>query len=143
MKKFKFIALLALLVSAVACHGTDPVDPAKPEKTGTIVGQWQLTNVSTKSAIIGTETVDVYLEFTSDGKFNIYQTIGAGRPRHYAGTYTFKDNVLSGKYDDGKTVKPYDVTLTKTELTLAPQGGTEVDKYKSASIPQNVIDQAV
>lgn len=144
MKKFGFIALIALCMAMVSCGGNgnepDPGPDPKPDK-GSIIGQWQLSSITTKASI-GSETIDVYLEFTSDGNFSIYQVVGAGRPRLYTGSYTYADGVLKGKYADGTSIKPYDVTCSKGELKLTPQGGKEVDTYKSATIPQSVKDSA-
>lgn len=143
MKKFGIIALLALCMAVVSCggnNGNDPDPKPTPEK-GSIIGQWQLTSVTTKASI-GSEIIEVYLDFKSTGDFCIYQVVGAGRPRLYTGTYTYEKDVLKGKYTDGTSIKPYDVTCSKTELTLSPQGGKEVDKYKSTTIPQDVIDSA-
>lgn len=142
MKKFGIIALMALCLAMVSCGDKNGNDPDPKTQQGSIVGTWQLSSVTTKASI-GSETVEVYLEFTTDGNFSVFQVLGQGRPRKYTGTYTYENAVLKGKYDDGTNVKPYDVTCTKTELTLTPQGGTEVDTYKSASIPTEVRQQAI
>ncbi len=134
MKKYLIIAV-ALMMALCGCK-------KKPEPL-TVTGQWQLSNIEmTKSVKVGSETIDVYLEFLEDGTFNIYQTLGKGRPRHYTGTYTLTENLLSGKYSDGKAWS-YEASKEDGNLVLANPQGREVDTYISATIPQDVRDTAI
>ena len=136
MKKYLIIAV-ALMMALCGCK-------KKPEPL-TVTGQWQLSNIEmTKSVKVGDETVDVYLEFLEDGTFNIYQTLGKGRPRHYAGTYTLTEDILNGKYSDGKNwAASYKASKDGGNLVLVNTQGQEVDTYISATIPQDVIDTAI
>lgn len=133
------IVALAALVVFTACGGSKedmPVD---------ITGEWNLVNVQTKSATLGGQTVDVYISFSSDKSFTMYQMIGAGRYHKYSGTYLLDGTTLSGKYSDGKQWgSSYEVELSSSnsQLTLT-SGSGEVDTYKKTTIPSDVTDTAI
>lgn len=133
------IVALAALVALTACGGNKddmPVD---------ITGDWNLVNVQTKAAILGGQAVDVYISFSGDKTFIMYQMIGAGRYRKYSGVWTLTGSTLSGKYSDGKQWgSSYEVELTSSnsQLTLTSESG-EVDTYKKSSIPEDVTDTAI
>ena len=131
------IVALAALVVFTACGGSKedmPVD---------ITGEWNLVNVQTKSATLGGQTVDVYISFSSDKSFTMYQMIGAGRYHKYSGTYLLDGTALSGKYSDGKQWgSSYVVEISGSQLTLTSASG-EVDTYKKVTIPSEVIDTAI
>lgn len=117
-------------------HGDVPAD---------LKGDWELTSVQqTKSTVIGSETVTVYLRFT-EKDFEIYQILGSGNPRKFFGTYTLSGNTLSGKYSDKNNTawaSTYDVTVEGATLTMVPTGKSEANIYKKSSIPASVIEKA-
>lgn len=133
------IVALAALVALTACGGS------KEEKPLDITGEWNLVNVQTKAATLGGQTVDVYISFSSDKSFTMYQMIGAGRYHKYSGTYLLDGTTLSGKYSDGKQWgSSYEVELSSSDSQLTLTSGSgEVDTYKKASIPSDVIDNAI
>ena len=133
------IVALAALVAFTACGGS------KEEQPVDITGEWNLVNVQTKSATLGGQTVDVYISFSSDRSFTMYQMIGAGRYHKYSGTYLLDGTTLSGKYSDGKQWgSSYEVELSSSDSQLILTSGSgEVDTYKKASIPSDVIDNAI
>lgn len=133
-----FIALAALAMLA-ACGG------GKDEKPLDITGEWNLVSIQTKSATLGGQTVDVYILFASDWSFTMYQKIGAGRYYKYSGTYVLDGATLSGKYSDGKLWgSSYEVELSSSDsqMTLTSASG-EVDTYKKASIPSDVVENSL
>ena len=133
------IVALAALVAFTACGGR------KEEKPVDIIGEGDLVNVQTKAATLGGQTVDVYISFSSDKSFTMYQMLGTGRYHKYSGTYILDGTTLSGKYSDGKQWgSSYEVELSSsgTQLTLTSASG-EVDTYKKASIPSDVTDTAI
>lgn len=143
MKKILSATLAVSLMFLCSCGGKvnpdpDPDPKPVPGKVD-VTGCWELTSVATKSATVGSQTVDVYLSFSS-GKFEIYQRTGTS-PRYYkyTGTYTLKDNVLSGKYDDGKDWSAtYSVSVSSSTLTLT--ASKETDTYiKISSIPSGLL----
>ncbi len=133
------IAALAVLVAFAACGGD------KDEKPLDITGEWNLVDVQTKSATLGDQTVDVYISFSVDKSFTMYQMIGTGRYRKYSGTWILSGTTLTGKYSDGKQWgSSYEVELSSsdTRLTLTSDSG-EVDTYQKASIPADVTGNAI
>lgn len=120
---------------------------SKTETPLNIVGEWRLSDVSTKVAFIGEEDVDVYLSFSKDKKFTMYQMVGQGRYRCFRGTWGLGGNMLNGVYDDGTAWgSSYEVSLSsdKTQLVLVSVGTIrESDTYIRADIPQQVIDNAI
>ena len=81
--------------------------------------------------------MSVYVEFASGGSFSLYQKIGDGRYTHFTGSYTYTNDVLSGKYSTGASWGPYNVTLDATTLKLSTS--KEEDTYKKvSSIPSSV-----
>ena len=129
---------LVALTAFVACGGE------KDEMPIDITGDWNLVNIQTKSATLGGQTVDVYILFSSDKSFTLYQMIGQGRYHKYSGTWSMTGATLTGKYSDGKQWgSSYEVErLSSGEITLTSASG-EVDTYRKATIPSSVIDNAI
>ncbi len=133
------IVALAALVALTACGG------GKDDMPVDITGEWNLVNVQTKAATLGGQTVDVYISFSGDKSFTMYQMIGTGRYRKYSGTWALSGTTLTGKYSDGKQWgSSYEVELasSNSQLTLTSESG-EVDTYKKSSIPADVADTAI
>ncbi len=136
MKRFLLILAVAL-VAAAACRKDNPQSVA-----GSIEGEWELVSVSlgTKSAVVGDETVTVYIEFASGGEFSLYQQLGAGRFAAYGGSWTLSGETLSGKYSDGSSwACDYSVKLEESTLVLTTLTGGDVYTYRSCTIPDSVI----
>lgn len=133
----KFLMMMAMLAVLAGCHKPDPVKP----KTD-VSGIWELTNVSTKAASIGSVSVSVYLNLDAAGTFSLYQKIGEGRYTAFTGSWLLADDdTLSGTYDGGKAWGPYAASVSGNTLTLVSAGGKEVDTYtKVSSIPSAVTD---
>jgi hypothetical protein len=137
MKKYIIIISMALLLAiSGGCKKKQiPLD---------ISGQWRLVDIKTKTANIGNTSVDVYLSFSENGNFEMYQMLGTGRYRFYKGTWALQDRLLSGKYSDGKSWGSiYDVEISGDKLILTSKtGNKEVDTYNRTAIPANVISDA-
>lgn len=145
----KLFALAAVLLTIAACGGKDNPDTPSPTPGGgggggsttklDVTGSWELSNVETKVSV-GSVNVSVYISFTSDGSFTLYQKIGEGRYTRFTGTYTVSaDNKLSGKYSNNAAWGPYTAAMASGKLTLTSAGGKEVDTYtKISSIPAAV-----
>lgn len=130
---------LVALTAFVACGGE------KDEMPVDITGDWNLVNIQTKSATLGGQTVDVYILFSSDKSFTLYQMIGQGRYHKYSGTWSMTGATLTGKYSDGKQWgSSYEVELSSSDsqMTLTSASG-EVDTYKKASIPSDVVENSL
>ena len=145
----KLFALAAVLLTIAACGGKDNPDTPSPTPGGgggggsttklDVTGSWELSGVETKVSV-GSVNVTVYISFTSDGNFTLYQKIGEGRYTRFTGTYTVSaDNKLSGKYSNNAAWGPYTAAMASGKLTLTSAGGKEVDTYtKISSIPTSV-----
>lgn len=139
MKRFFSIAALMLLcLVTTGC-------PEKPvEQPLNVVGEWHLSQISTKASI-GGQTVDVYVAFNEGGSFEMYQMLGTGRYRKFTGKWSLLETVLSGSYDGGgKWASDYNVTMDegRTTLTLTTLDGSETDTYRKQAIPEDVKNNA-
>lgn len=118
----------------------------KEKKQNRLIGEWNIVSLSTKSAVIGSQTVDVYLSFDGDGTFVIYQKTSDAQQYYskFSGTWSLSGSVLSGFYADGsKLANDYDVTVSDGNLTLASKSTpSEVSVFKKAVIPDNVKSTA-
>ena len=137
MKRVLYAITVAALCLLTAC-GKDKQPGKEETKPSAITGVWELSDISTKASI-GSVNVSVYLDFTSDGKFTLYQKIGEGRYTKFTGTYALDKASLSGKYSDGKPWGPYNAEINSSSLTLIKEGGKETDTYRKIdAVPEAV-----
>ena len=106
-----------------------------------LVGEWHYSG--TESGV----TEDVWIAFSADGTFDMYQKVGDGVHWHTAGTYVYdaSSNSLKGVYSDRYFWK-YDYTISVGGSTLemkAVQLPTYVVKYTRESIPAEVIEKSL
>lgn len=150
MKSLKIFSLIALFAMAlVGCE--EPVTPNNPNNGGgsggdtpviiqtDIVGTWHLASWCSAAP-----EFDVYVEFTNDGKFNIYQQTWLFTYQHFTGTYQVKDNLLTGKYSDGSSwLTSYQHEVVNSKLSLKNSANLdEVSIYNAEIIPAEVIEEA-
>lgn len=136
----KYVAVsLAAALAMVSCS-------KKADKQNKLVGDWNITSVTTKSAVVGSQTVDVYLSFANDGTFVIYQKTSDAQLyyKKFTGTWSLNGDVLSGIYASGISwTGDYNVTFSEGTLTLATMSTpSEISVFKKAVIPENVISEA-
>lgn len=134
MKSLKIWSLIALFAMAlVGCGGDDD------NNGGDIYGKWKLTSVSDCIP-----EFNVYVEFTKEGKFNLYQQVWTLTYEHYTGTFNVDGDVISGKYSDGSAwTGSYNFSATNSKLTLINTANSdEVNVYTECNIPRAVIDEA-
>ena len=113
----KIILVLSVLAAAVSCGEKDN-GPAVSEK---IVAEWHLLGVSGMTSV-----PQVYVNFSQDLSFELYQKIGEGRYRKYDGTYSVTGALVSGKYSDGeKWGSDYQASFDGEKLLLTAQNGSE------------------
>jgi hypothetical protein len=109
MKNLKIWSLaLALCVAMVGC-----TEPAAEEQNGPVinapftdvataqlaeklVNTWHLVEYAGQAA-----QFDVYIEFTADNAFDLYERVYGYEYLYNAGTYTLEGNKLTGAYADG------------------------------------------
>ena len=132
------IALAILLVATAGCKKTP-----KPDPVPSCVGEWQLSQIETKSVSYAGQTVDVYVSFLEEGTFELYQMVGQGRFRKYTGSWSLDGSVLSGTYSNKKAWgSTYQVSGENGTLVLTSEKSGEVDTYRKTSIPESVKAEA-
>ena len=138
MMKTRVLILVAALLSALVSFSSCK----KEEKTLDVKGEWELTDVkmSTKSALVGAETVTVYLNLAEDGTFAMYQMVGDGRFVAFSGSWKLAGSTLSGTYADGTSwASAYEVSVEKSTLTMTTEDGLDVFVYKACTIPYDQL----
>lgn len=138
MMKSRVLILAAILLSALVSFSSCK----KEEKTLDVKGEWELTEVkmSTKSALVGAETVTVYVKFSEDGTFAMYQMVGDGRFAAFSGSWELAGSTLSGTYADGTSwASSYEVSVDKSTLTMTTEDGLDVFVYKACTIPYDQL----
>jgi hypothetical protein len=128
MKKLLYILAAALLMAA--CGKETPVEQG-------ICGEWHSTSLSAEG--------EIYMSLTEDNKFELYQQIGEGRHRLYRGTYSFENDILTGKYNDGEQwAYSYQVVLSGNTMTLTTlDESAQVSVFLREAIPAEVKDGSV
>ena len=129
MKKILFI--LSALMLLVAC-GKNNGDKTKLTLEQKLYGEWH----STSLPIDG----EIYLSFSEDKTFELYQQIGEGAHRLYRGTWALEGNLLTGKYNDGEDwAAAYQVEMRETGLVLTSNNdAAEKSTFEMAEIPAEV-----
>lgn len=138
MMKSRVLILAAILLSALVSFSSCK----KEEKTLDVKGEWELTDVkmATKSALVGAETVTVYVKFSEDGAFAMYQMVGDGRFVAFSGSWKLAGSTLSGTYADGTSwASSYEVSVDKSTLTMTTEDGLDVFVYKACTIPYDQL----
>ena len=140
MKSLKIWSLIALFAMAlVGCGGDKEGSGDTPIVQTDIYGKWHLATVSGSAP-----EFDIYIEFTKEGEFNIYQQVWTLTYEHYTGTFTSKGDVLSGEYSDGTAwTGSYKYSVANSKLTLTNvENSDEVNVYTACKIPAEVIEEA-
>lgn len=138
MMKSRVLILAAILLSVLVSFSSCK----KEEKTLDVKGEWELTDVkmATKSALVGAETVTVYVKFSEDGAFAMYQMVGDGRFVAFSGSWKLAGSTLSGTYADGTSwASSYEVSVDKSTLTMTTEDGLDVFVYKACTIPYDQL----
>ncbi len=135
----RVIVLMLALASLLAFSSCK-----KSDKAVKVFGDWELNDVQfvTKSAVVGSETVSVYVRFTKDNTFYLWQMLGEGRYASFAGQWTLSGNVLSGTYSNGKSWScQYEVSGGKNTITLTSlPDRNDSFTYQSCTIPAELLE---
>lgn len=134
MKKIIYM-MAALLLLTAGCQK----DNARLAEQ--IVGEWHFS--ATEQGI----EEDVYIGFSADGTFEMYQKVGEGAHWYAAGEYSFDidEGILSGIYSDRYPWK-YDYRIAfegNTLVMTAVQLETYSVTYVRESIPDAVRDRSL
>jgi len=131
MRRFIYAFLAIMFLVTTSCKESK-------EKGLVITGTWELQELSTKAITIGSEKVEIYVIFNEDKTFQLYQMLGTGKFRDYAGSWTLEANVLSGTYDDGTNWgMPYVVDMPDDE-TLVLETVDERYTYARSTLPSSI-----
>lgn len=133
MKRFAII--ISLMFALCSCK------EAKENVSLDITGEWQIADmILTKAVQVGNEKVDIYMSFSADNTFNLWQFLGYGRYKHFAGTWELSGDILTGKYSDGSVWgNVYKVSVSDDILTMeATQNSTDIYKYTRTVIPDSI-----
>ena len=123
---FTRILIVAMAAFAFAAC-TNPEDKILDK----VVGEWHYVS----------STEDVYVAFSADCTFELYQKMGDGLLRYrYTGTYEFDGTVLTGVYADYTPwADEYTVTSSANSLTLTSVSNPQYSmKYEREQIPEEV-----
>lgn len=124
---------ILLIISAILLLASCGRDKGKEKTTADyLYGEWHSTSISVNG--------DVYLSFTDDMKFEMFQKVGEGAYRLYRGTWNVEEDVLTGKYNDGEDwAAAYRITVDDKSLTMTSMNdAAEESTYTRTEIPENV-----
>lgn len=127
--KIMMAAAMALVVSACSKEDND------------ICGEWHLSDISVVTKAQEPYDISVYLAFSKNGNFDLYQKLQDGKYVHYTGKWEMADGQLYGYYTDGTPwgAGSYGVSLSSKTLKLTANNGLgEVTTYKREIIPSSV-----
>lgn len=139
MKKFLTMAVvLCTALMAVSCGSNKGVE--NPLIKG-VLGEWHLTSWSGEMS----EQIDVYVEFKEDNTFKLYQKDWQTPIYYtsYSGSYLITEDVISGKYSDGKSwgaTNGYKASLAVDgKLTLVNvDNPDDISIFAPESIPSSI-----
>lgn len=123
---------ILLIISAVLLLASCGKDGKKKTTAEYLYGEWHSTSISV--------TGDVYISFTDDMKFEMFQKIGEGAYRLYRGSWNVEEDLLTGRYNDGEDwASAYRITVDDKSLTMTSMNdAAEESTYKRAEIPESV-----
>lgn len=123
---------ILLIISAVLLLASCGKDGKKKTTAEYLYGEWHSTSISV--------TGDVYISFTDDMKFEMFQKIGEGAYRLYRGSWNVEGDLLTGKYNDGEDwAAAYTVTVDDRSLTMiSTNDAAEKSTYTRTEIPEDV-----
>lgn len=117
MRKTLLFIVMAFALFLTGCNKDKNVKTL----SDVLVGQWTLEGYTpaTKSAIIGSEPVDVTVCFIENHTFMLYQRVGDAYTESFDGTWSLDGTRLTGVYSDGKPWgEQYDIAFMDNDNTL-------------------------
>ena len=134
MKSFKIISLAMMLLVALTGCG---------EKSGSkatnVAGEWQLVQRNE-----ATPEFNVYIDFNSDGTFEMYQQVWSFDYELYTGKYVITGDVMTGTYADGTNwACGYRINVVDGQLYMYSQEDHSVTSvYNTCTIPTEIKAEA-
>lgn len=132
---YKMMMAIAALVLVTGCQKEEE------RVKEMLVGDWHY------AAIDQNENIDIWVSFSADGTFDMYQKIGSGAYWHSAGKYKVNtdEKLLTGVYSD-KTPWKYDYRYSVSDSKLvmtAVQLESYSVAYSKGIIPAEVIEKCL
>ncbi|MBR3827584.1 MAG: lipocalin family protein [Alistipes sp.] len=129
---------LAIVGLAAGCNkNKEDEGPKGDNRDMRLVGSWHCTAEEFST--------EVYVAFTEDGAFDLYQRLGEGRYRFYDGTWQYDGTTLTGTYSDATAWgDSYTVAyLDDNTMTLTTTLTEETMTYTREEIPAEVIQESI
>lgn len=143
----KIISFAAILLLAVAAMSSCKKNNDSPSSVDVkLEGSWHLVEIGKVTKAEEPYGISVYITFSQDATFDLYQKMQEGRYVHYSGQWERDRNTLYGFYSDGSPLGAgsYEISSTGTDLRLkALNGSDETNVYEKAVVPEDVISNAV
>lgn len=136
----KAVVFMLAVTALIACNkntdtDTDTVDPDGWTTDGSPVGTWCLSSWSELSQ------AEVYLSFSEDGTFELYQRVYTPYYDYYSGTWQKSGGELSGTYSDGVTWGVYNVSFRDDEMRLIlAADATDISYFVQGTIPDEALE---
>ncbi len=140
MKKILYILMAIAILAGCKKPGNEPSgDETGRTLAEKIEGEWHCSPSNIDA--------DIYVSFTDDGKFELYQQITAGAYRLYRGKWNTDEtkSVISGTYNDGEPWgSSYSAVVSEdgNSMTLKDSASNEY-VYSRQEIPASVKDNCV
>lgn len=142
MRKTIYIVLAALGLCLLAGCGSSDKEKVSPTAK-LLVGEWQLKSWTGENP----QDFDIYLSFTANQTFEIYQRIAEVKYQKFSGNFQVNNDVLTGKYSSGTNFgSSYDISFNESGSTLTLTSATnitEVSVYERSTIPNSVKDGSI
>jgi hypothetical protein len=89
----------------------------------------------------------IYVEFCEDGTFNLYQRFTNIEWRYYNGSYSLKNNILTGKYSGNTPLTDYNILYGKKDglqylMLKSNEKNAYMQIYEECEIPEYIIEEA-
>lgn len=135
LKIFTLVMLLALAITGCKKDATVTGGGAK----GAVAGEWVLTSWNEAEP-----EFNVYINFSDDNTFEIYQQVWSFDYELYTGTYTINGDIVTGVYADGSNwACGYKFVKNGDTLTMYSQEDQSVTSvYAKCEIPAEIKHEA-
>lgn len=137
----KAVMLMLAATALIACRkNTDTDNNTNTDAegwttNGSPIGTWSLSSWNDLSEAV------IYLSFSGDGTFELYQRVYSIFYEYYDGTWHHSDGELSGTYSNGDSWGAYYVAFRGDEMMLTHSADeTDVSYFVKSSIPDEVLD---
>lgn len=131
----RIISIISLMMLLVSCGEKENTGSGSTESTfeEKFCKEWH-------SCDLAMENADIYINFSEDRTFELYQKIGEGTHRLYRGTWNLTGNILSGKYNDGEDwAASYEVTMSDKFMVMTSRNdAAEENIFEDCAIPDEV-----